>query len=452
MVAGVGAGTALPPGSSRLRVLVSAFACEPGRGSEPGVGWNFACAAARYHDVWVVTHATHRPGIEAELQRRPIRHLRFVYYQLPRLGRIRLTPGGQLYYYLWQLGIYPLVRRLHGSIGFALTHHVTYVKYWQPSLLARLPVPFIWGPVGGGESFPWALRSELRWRYRFYAQAREVARWCGEHDPMVRSTARRCRVALAVTQETSSRLRALGAKDVRVFTAIGLTDQEVSCLGRTGPARNGPVRFLSVGRMLYLKGFHLGLQAFASARLPPDAEYWLIGNGPELRHLKHLGAELGSADRLRFWGEMGRTETLKRLGDCDALVHPSMHESGGVSCLEAMAAGRPVICLDVGGPRELTTDDTAFRIGVGHPREAVSGIARAMVMVATDRALLARMGRAARTRAASDYLWRTKGRVLDGLYRRVCDPSLQREFHPPGRTDRPALPPDDPYTQITGLP
>lgn len=399
------------------------------------MGWNLACSAARHHDVWVVTHTMHRSGIEAELRQRPVQNLHFVYYRLPNLGGLRLTPGGQLYYYLWQLAIYPLVRRLHETVRFALTHHVTYVKYWQPSLLSRLPVPFVWGPVGGGEAFPWPLRSHLRWHSRIYAQAREVARWCGEHDPLVRSTARRCRLALAVTHETSARLRALGARDVRLFTAIGLTEQELSSLSRAATAPGGPVRFLSIGRMLHLKGFHLGLQAFAAARLPADSEYWLIGDGPELRRLKRLGAQLGIADRLRFWGEMERSRTLQMLAECHTLVHPSMHESGGVSCLEAMAAGRPVICLDVGGPRELTTDDTGFRIGVRHPQDAVTGIARAMTMIANDRALQARMGRAARERATSLYMWDEKGRVLDRLYRAICDPGPQQCGAMPDRPD-----------------
>jgi glycosyltransferase involved in cell wall biosynthesis len=179
--------------------------------------------------------------------------------------------------------------------------------------------------------------------------------------------------------------------------------------------------------MLHLKGFHLGLHAFAAARLPAGAEYWLIGDGPELPSLKRLATDLGIADRLRFWGEMERTETLRRLGECDALVHPSLHDSGGASCLEAMAAGRPVICLDVGGPRELATDATGFRISVRNPQDAVRGIADAMSAIANDAPLRCRMGRAARERVASDYLWHNKGELLDGLYRAISGPGSRVE-------------------------
>ena len=67
----------------RLKVLMSAYACEPGRGSEPGVGWVVASEMARYHDVWVITRPNHRPFIEAELARNPQPDLHFVYWDLP---------------------------------------------------------------------------------------------------------------------------------------------------------------------------------------------------------------------------------------------------------------------------------------------------------------------------------------------------------------------------------
>ena len=61
----------------RLKVLMSAYACEPGKGSEPGVGWTVAREMARHHDIWVITRANNRPVIEAELARNPQPGLHF---------------------------------------------------------------------------------------------------------------------------------------------------------------------------------------------------------------------------------------------------------------------------------------------------------------------------------------------------------------------------------------
>ena len=108
------------------------------------------------HDVWVITRANNRSAIEAGLSRAPNDRLHFVYYDLPPWARWwkKGKRGVQLYYYLWQIGIYFVARRLHRNGQFDLTHHLTFGKYWSPSFLSLLPIPFIWGPVGGGESAP----------------------------------------------------------------------------------------------------------------------------------------------------------------------------------------------------------------------------------------------------------------------------------------------------------
>src|SRR4051812_45653270 len=108
-----------------MKVLLSAYGCDPGGGSEGGVGWNMAREMANCHEVWVLTRANNRPEIEAELSSHPIPGLHFAYYDLPRWARWwkRGQRGVRLYYYLWQLGIYCVAKRLHREVGFDLAHH-----------------------------------------------------------------------------------------------------------------------------------------------------------------------------------------------------------------------------------------------------------------------------------------------------------------------------------------
>ncbi len=406
---------------AHLKVLLSAYACEPGKGSEPGVGWNMARQIAQRHEVWAVTRANNRPMIEAELARNPVPSLHMVYYDLPRWARWwkRQGRGVQLYYYLWQLGIYDVVRRLHREIGFDLTHHVTFVKYWRPSLLAFVPAPFVWGPLGGAESAPGPFRAGLRWRGRLYEVLRGIARWSGERDPLVVRAARRSALALAVTPDTAERLHRLGAKRVRILSEAALHQHDIAALSRLAMPDERPHRVVSIGRMLHWKGFHLGLRAFAAAAIP-TAEYWLVGDGPEESYLRRLAESLGITDRVRFWGALPRRDVLTKLAQAHVLVHPSLHDSGGWVCLEAMAAGRPVICLDLGGPAQQVTRETGMKIPARTPPQAVRGMAQAMVVLANDPRLRARLGQAGKDRVASQYSWERRGELLSGLYRTIA--------------------------------
>lgn len=401
-----------------MKILISAYACEPEKGSEPGVGWNWVKQIARFHEVWVITRANNREPIERALQREPLPNIHWVYFDLPRWVRFwkKGQRGVQLYYYLWQLGAYFVARKLHRNVGFDLAHHVTFVKYWSPSLLALLPVPFVWGPVGGGESAPRVFWRDFNLRAKLYELFRDLARWLGEHDPLIRLSARRSAVALATTEETAERLRKIGARTVRVFSEVGLSKEEIEELGRIKIRQGDPVRFISIGRLLHWKGFHLGLRAFAEARIP-EAEYWVIGDGPERSRLKALVRNLGIADRVRFWGWLPRGEALRRLADCDVLVHPSLHDSGGWVCPEGMAAGRPVICLDWGGPATQVTDETGFKVPAKSPQEAVRDMASAMRQLAENPQLRQQMGVLGRKRVREYYLWDAKSIRMAALYR-----------------------------------
>jgi glycosyltransferase involved in cell wall biosynthesis len=402
------------PMSASLRVLISAYACEPCQGSEPGIGWNWVRQAARFHEVWVITRANNRPRIEEALSREPLPRTRFIYFDLPRWARFwkKGSRGVHLYYYLWQMGAYFLGRKLHREFEFNVVHHVTLGTYWMPSFLALLRVPFVWGPVGGGESAPRGFRFRVDIRAEIYEILRDLARFCGRMDPFVRATARRAELALATSAETERVLPTLGCRKVAVLSQVGLPAEEILELASLPPRNGTPFRVASLGRLLHWKGVALGLRAFAELnRENPASEYWVIGNGPELRTLQGLAQKLGVAEKVTFWGQMPRRQVLEKLAECDVLLHPSLHDSGGWVCLEAMAAGRPVICLDLGGPALQVTERTGIKVPAREPEQTVRDLATALTRLAADPVLRARLGFAARQRVQEHFTWDGKGDI-----------------------------------------
>ena len=407
-----------------MKILLSAYACEPGRGSEPGVGWNMAIELAKHHQVWVFTSNTHRKAIEAEIALRPRLNLQFVYldpfgwvYDWSVEGK-RAHWDIHLHYYLWQIQAYFVAKKLHSKIGFDLAHHVTYVKYSSPSFLSLLPVPLVWGPVGGAESAPYPFWKDFSFRGKVYENLRNLARWVGEWDPFVHLTAQRSALALATTEDTAIALRRLEAKNVAIAIESGLSQEEIDFLGQLPMGETSPIRFISMGRLLHWKGFHLGLQAFALANLP-NVEYWILGEGPEREALEMLAIDLGIAHQVKFWGRLSRNEGLERLGKSHVLVHPSLHDSGGWVCLEAMASGRPVICLDLGGPGVQVTKATGCKVLAHYPEQAVQGLADAMVCLAQETELRCSMGKNGQSLVRDAYSWEVKAQNLTKIYQLV---------------------------------
>jgi glycosyltransferase involved in cell wall biosynthesis len=402
-----------------MRVLLSAYACEPEKGSEPGVGWNWVGQIARFHEVWVLTRANNQDSIKQSLAKRPLPNVHWVYFDLPGWARFwkKNRRGIHLYYFLWQLGAYFRAKKLHRHVGFDLVHHVTLVNYWMPSFLALLPPPFVWGPVGGGESAPQSFWRSLSLRGKVYEAMRELARRVSELNPLLRLPARCAAIGLATTAETAKRLRAVGCRNVSLSSEAGLTADEMLQLSGLPLRENNIFRVISVGNLLHLKGFELGLRAFARfQRQFPTAEYWIIGDGPERKRLERLTRELDLSDKVTFMGALPRREVFGKLAEGNVLLHPTLHDSGGWVCLEAMAAGRPVICLDLGGPAVQVTDDTGIKVPATSPQQAVSDLAAAMMRLAQDPGLRFHLAQAGRERVAGQFDWEQKGNFMANLY------------------------------------
>ncbi len=217
-----------------------------------------------------------------------------------------------------------VVRNAECQIGFDLAHHVTIVRYWTPSNLRNVRIPLIWGPVGGGESTPKALKKNFSFKNRLVERVRDWVRLIGECDPLVRKTAKKSSVAIATTNETADRLKGLKVKRVTVLSQLGMAVPNDG-VGQV-ISNEEKICFICIGKQIYWKGFDLAIRAFANASLE-NAELILVGDGPERHTLQEMGGDLNIKGNIRFWDWMGQSELHERLACCDVLVHPSFHDS-----------------------------------------------------------------------------------------------------------------------------
>jgi glycosyltransferase involved in cell wall biosynthesis len=148
-------------------------------------------------------------------------------------------------------------------------------------------------------------------------------------------------------------------------------------------------------RLIPEKGTHHLLQALAElAGRMPEVRLLLIGDGPQRESLSRQAVELGIADRIVWTGRLLRAATLEHLALTDVIAVPSQWEEGfGLTAIEAMALGKPVVASNTGGLREVVTDGRdGLLIPVGDP----AALARALAAILNDGAMRRRMGLAAR--------------------------------------------------------
>ncbi len=387
------------------RILLSAYACEPGKGSEPEVGWMWATElAAAGHEVWVITRAANRRAIEACDGPRRLPSLHFVYFDLPQWLRRwkRGNRGVHWYYALWQWGAYRMARRLVKRIRFDRVQHVTFVGLRAPSFMGLLGVPFVLGPVSGGERVPRPLRRGMSRAAYLREWVRDVANRATRLDPLMRHSFRKAERILLATPESRALVPQAFHHKCEVQLGVGLSREY---LGWTGPRTqpHGPaLRLLYAGRLLEWKGVDLALRAVRAVRDRGVAvRFTIVGHGPAEPALRQLAADLVLHDVVRWLKWLPQPELEQHYSLHDALLFPSLRDSGGMVVLEALAHGLPVVCTDRGGPGTIVTERCGRVVATAARRkdEVVNGLADALSELAGDRALLKKLGRAARTRA-----------------------------------------------------
>lgn len=347
------------------KVLFIAFACEPGRGSEPGIGWGFVDEMSRRRPVWVIVDEEFRAATQHYLATKhrqyPI-HATFV--GLPKLQWIkRWFLGMNIYYYIWQFLAARIGRRLHQEVQFDLVQHVSFERYWMHSAGAAIGPPFLFGPVGGGETWPLSMKADMTLRDRLQTVCWSIARTVMELDPFFRRTLKRTLAAIPSVDATKKRLQRLGVRTLDVMVCVA--PKPILPSTTLSPSSDNTFRFVSIGRLPKWKGCHLGIRAFAKAfgpdTIPSDrlVEYVIIGTGPEVKRLVELAENLGVGKLVRFAGDLPYKECLAELAESDAMIHPALRDSAGL-VFESLMMGVPVICTDIGVPGAVVNEESGM--------------------------------------------------------------------------------------------
>jgi len=401
----------------RRRILVSAYACEPDQGSEPGVGWHWVQQIAKANETWVITRKNNRQSIESAIRSEPNSNLHFAYVDLPRFLTFwkRKQRGVRMYYYLWQFAALKEAMRLRRGVDFDLAHHVTFVNDWLFTFLVFLPVPFVWGPIGSHPKSPHSLTScwtallADRMRYYFQAFVRFI-------DPLFWMTAARARLIIGIDETVGQRfpLSFLGRDKFLSHPAIGVE----GLFEHSGEEKRtlDSIRVLSMGRLLPIKAFHLTVMAFAKlASNKRQARLVIVGKGPERSSLQDLAKRLGVLDRIIFIDWLPRDQALAEMRNADLFVFPSF-EGGGMVVLEAMATGLPVVCLDYGGPGAMVTSSCGIKVPVADKVTTVANLCAGISRLISEPATRRRMGESGRKHVQEHFLWARKSALVETLY------------------------------------
>lgn len=420
-----------------MKVLISAYACEPERGAEPGVGWNLVRELSQEHELWVLTRAKHQREV-LECGEEWIDRVHWVFIDPPKwltfwkTGRRGLYP----FYALWQNEAWQKAQILQEEVKFDVVHHLTFGQYWVPTPLVNLGPPFVYGPVGGGESTPPSLSAHYSTQGKLRELLRNMVREWLPTIPTLKQWYLNADWSFATTKDTAAALRRIGVEKLEVLHQSGIGDGDEAerfCASYPNVEKfgNETLELVSACRLEHWKAVDLAIDAVALARAKGvPVNYTILSQGPEDKALKKLVKEKELTEHVTFTGKLPLIENVfERVSAADALIHPALHEAFGQSCLEAMALGTPVICLDWAGPGLIVDESSGYKVSVTTRSETVEGLAAALIECYDDKLAGRDKGVQAAIRAREVFSWSGLARKISEAYTRVALANKGNQLH-----------------------
>ena len=396
----------------RLKIFVSAYACEPDLGSEIGVGWHWVLEMSKYFELWVLTRESNRHTIEPWIAAHPeYAHIHWLYYDWPKWARCwkKGLRGVRTYYNLWQISTNHIVKRTMIENDIPIFHHLTYGNaLWKVSAYGQKRF-FIWGPVGGLETIPSAFSRHYARKSQIIEWVRRVAvklTWC---NLGLRRTCRNADLILCKTAITRNVLPKEARERSVLFTDVA-TDLQVKEEGEVH-ADHPITEFISVGHLDAWRGFDLVIEAIAKAvKECPNMHLTIVGNGPDKIRLKAWIDRLHVEKQVTLAGKVTMEVYRQLMRQADVVVNAALKEGAVTVSFDAMAMGKPLICLDTTGYTRYFHDDYAILIPRTGRAEVIERIKEGMIRL-TNQEERQRLGSHA-VEAAQQISWEQHGKEI----------------------------------------
>jgi glycosyltransferase involved in cell wall biosynthesis len=414
---------------NRPRVLVIAEAANPDWVSVPLIGWSIAKALRGVADVHLVTQVRNRDAIlrAGLVESRDFTTINTEPLMRP-LWRLASALGGSSGK-AWtavtaiQSLAYPYFERLvWKQFGerirrgeFDVVHRATPLSPTAPSLLAkrcaRAGVPFVLGPLNGGVPWPKGFNRERHKEREWLSYVRSAYKLV----PGARDTWRYAAAIVAASRYTQSDLPAAAQAK-----SIYIPENAIDARAFAAPfdaSRYDRLNLCFIGRLVPYKGPDIALEAAAGLLRQGRASLTIIGHGPMMESLRRQANDLGVSEAVTFKGWLKHGDVPQAARSSSVFLFPSVREFGGGAVIEAMALGLVPIVMDYGGPGEIVTDDTGFRVPIASRDEIVVNLTSLLERLADDRRTLADLAANSLRRVQALYTWDRKAEQLLEVYR-----------------------------------
>ena len=406
-----------------MKILINAYACSPGMGSEPGMAWNWVSNLAKFCELYIITEGEFRKKIEAVV---PIleqgKNMHFYYNPVTEEIRKMCWNQGDWrfykYYREWQWKTYLMAKEICSSEHIDVLHQLNMIGFREPGYLWKLSkengVPFVWGPVDAKDKFPVAyldgasIKTKLFMRLKNFLTGIQL-RYSGR----VLKAAHQASVVFSASSNSQHSFKKYMRIDSPLLNETGCYVQEHPV---TDKSKKETFDVLWVGKMDFRKQLVLALQTMASIS-NNKFRLHIVGGGNSAFY-QQMAEGLGIADQCVWHGAVSHDEVQKLMQASDVFFFTSVAEGTPHVVLEAIGNNLPVVCFDTCGQGDAVNDKVGRKVALSNPAQSTADFAKLLNDLEHDRTLLKQQSENCKQRQ-TELSWEEKAKTMVEWYEKV---------------------------------
>lgn len=406
-----------------MKILINAYACSPGMGSEPGMAWNWVSNLARFCELYIITEGEFREKIETvvpTLEQGGNMH----FYYNPVSEKIRKMCWNQgdwrfyKYYREWQWKTYLMAKDICSKEQIDILHQLNMIGFREPGYLWQLSkengVPFVWGPVDAKDKFPVAyldgagLKTKLFMRLKNFLTGIQL-----RYSKRVLLAARQSSVIFSASSNSQRSFKKYMNIDSPLLNETGCYVQDHPIVDKTDKET---FDVLWVGKMDFRKQLALALQTVAKSE-NNKLRLHIMGGG-DAESYQSLAKSYGIADKCIWHGAVSHDEVQDIMQKSDIFLFTSVAEGTPHVVLEAISNNLPVVCFDTCGQGDAVNDKVGRKIPLSFPCQSVSDFAKLLNELEDNRSLLKQLSENCKERQ-QELSWEEKAKTMMEWYEKI---------------------------------
>lgn len=308
-------------------------------------------------------------------------------------------------------------------------HLYQFLAVWKASMLHRtLRFSATWAMMAHSTGIPAGVFKSLNPKVGYLLTLQEgdppehVERLARPVWPLFVRAFTKADLVQAISNFLADWARRRGARNVEVVPnavetsrfALAFTEEERAKNASRFGKREGEIWLVTISRLVHKNAVDTVIRAMS--RMPSEVVFVVGGMGPDETMLRELAHECGVADRVRFLGHVDQKELPSLLSVCDIFTRPSRSEGLGISFIEAMAAGLPIVATRVGGIQDFLTDGkTGWAVDVEAPEQIVDAVRHILSNPVHTKSVVA----AAKGLVLREYDWNPIAAKMKGIFRQL---------------------------------